>query len=128
MTDIGYVSRVEGTNAFVTLAETEACAECGAKIICKSDSYGGRELKVSNIIGARVGNEVELAESGSILLKISALQYGLPFSGFITGIFTCYFFDPVLPGVASELILFASGFTGALGGGWIGRAEFVLVG
>jgi len=118
--EIGYVSRIEGDSAYVTLAEKEACSDCGANIICKSDSTGGRELKVSNSLGAKVGNEVEISESGIFLFKLSALQYGLPFVGFIACILLAHFFLPPYPGIAVELLLFGSGLLGIVTGGFAG--------
>jgi positive regulator of sigma E activity len=119
MTEPGYVSRVEDGSAYVTLAETTACNECGVRLICRSDRNGGRQLKVSNNLDARVGNEVEVAEAGSFLIMLSVLQYGLPFTGFIAGIFLAYFMQPEWPGVSVEWLLFGSGLGGVFTAGWI---------
>jgi positive regulator of sigma E activity len=115
--DTGFVSRIIGDKAYVKMAAQEACSSCGARIICAPDGPEDRELLLTNTIGAKVGDEVAITESGNQLLKLSVLQYGIPLFGFIAGIFFSAMNGYRLPQVPQELLMFMTGVAGMLTGG-----------
>ena len=45
-------------------------------------------------------------------MKLATLQYGIPLTGFIAGIFLFYFLNPSMGGVPHELIAFGGGLSG----------------
>ena len=110
--ETGVITRLQDGNAIVELNLQPACENCGARVVCVPDTAGKRALKVSNPLHAQVGSRVVIAESSDFLLKVSAIQYGIPFIGFLAGIFLFYFLKVTVPGVADELIYFCGGLAG----------------
>lgn len=106
--DQGRVIAVVGDEVLVTIETGEACERCGARILCSPGGDKNRNLKAKNQIGAAVGDRVTVEESGNLLLKLSALQYGLPLTGFLTGVFTVYLLAPRV----GELLIFGCGLLG----------------
>ena len=85
--ETGIVTDLQNGCALVELNLQAACENCGAKVLCVPDENGKRSLKVSNPVNAQIGERVAISESGDFLLKVSAIQYGIPFIGFLLGIF-----------------------------------------
>jgi len=110
--ETGIVTGISGEIAEVQLNLQPACETCGAKVLCVPDASGKRRLHVNNPLHARVGSKVAIEETGDFLLKLSAIQYGIPFIGFILGILICYSLDVRLAGIAQELLFFLGGLTG----------------
>ena len=110
--ETGIVTDLQNGNAFVELNLQAACENCGAKVLCVPDQNGKRSLKVSNSLHAQIGERVAISESGDFLLKVSAIQYGIPFIGFLLGIFIFYFINLNIAGIPSELIYFIGGMIG----------------
>ena len=110
--ETGIVRELENGQATVELNLQPACETCGAKVVCVPDQQGKRLLKVSNPLHAQVGNRVAISESSDFLLKISMVQYGIPFIGFIAGILICYGLNLNVAGIPQELIQFTGGLLG----------------
>ncbi len=119
--ETGVVTGVQGDEAIVTLNLQQACASCGARILCVPDNTGKRILRVANPLHANVGSRVAIAEQSGFLLKLSALQYGIPFIGFLTGIFLLYFTQVSVASIPPELIMFFGGLIGLFCGAVISR-------
>jgi hypothetical protein len=77
-------------------------------------------IPVLNDLGAKPGDLVELAETSSFLIKLSAIQYGIPGLGFITGLLTGYVLHPQYLAIPLELYQFLLGLGGLILGGYIG--------
>ena len=110
--ETGVVTNLQNGNAIVELNLQPACESCGAKVLCVPDVNGKRALRVSNPLHAQIGNRVAIGESSDFLLKIAAVQYGIPFVGFMLGIFFFYFLNFTINGIAKELIYFTGGLIG----------------
>jgi positive regulator of sigma E activity len=117
----GIVREVIGGYALVELEGQKACKHCGAKVLCLPDGTGKRRIKVLNDKGAAAGQWVLIGESESFLLKVSTIQYGIPFIGFLFGIFLVYIIASPLSGLPFELEMFAAGLAGLFLGGIIAR-------
>jgi len=110
--ETGIVTALDGNNAIVELSMQPECDNCSAKVICLPDQKGKRSLTVSNNMSARVGNQVTIGESSDFLLKLSTLQYGIPFIGFILGILVLYLLNIQISGIAQEFLFFLGGICG----------------
>jgi len=110
--DQGVVTRLENGRAFVSIDEQSACKHCGAKILCAPGQSGERGLMAKNTVDAKVGDYVTVAESGQLLLKISAMQFGLPLLGFLVGIFLLYFTGFNVLSIPPEVWMFLGGLAG----------------
>ena len=107
--EIGVVTALQDNDAIVELLIQESCESCGARIICVPDQSGKRRLRAENSILAEVGTQVNIREKSNFLLKVSFLQYGIPFLGFLSGIFLFYSFDFTINPLPQELIIFSGG-------------------
>jgi positive regulator of sigma E activity len=119
--ETGIVTGVQGEEALVQLNLQEACETCGARVLCVPDSAGKRVLRAANPLHAKVGMRVAVSEQSGFLLKLSMLQYGIPFIGFIAGIFLLYFMPVTVASLPPELILFGGGLAGLFLGALISR-------
>jgi positive regulator of sigma E activity len=117
----GIIRQLDGDYALVELQMQEACERCGARVLCVPDGTGKRSIRVLNDKKAREGQWVEIGESESFLLKISAIQYGIPVIGFLIGIFLVYIVSRPVSGLPFELEMFIAGLAGLFLGGCIGR-------
>ena len=120
-TEKGIVTSVQDNNAIVELSIQDACASCGARMVCIPDNTGKRRLKADNPLNAQVGNRVSITEKSNFLLKISFLQYGIPFIGFITAIFSLYSLEISVILIPVELVYFCGGLMGLVLGALISR-------
>ncbi len=119
LTNIGTVIQVEGDNAVVKLAPQEECKKCGAAILCKPNASADRTMKVKSKLATRIGNEVVISEPDNLLLKIYSMQYGVPFLGFVLGIFALYFLGLSTAPIPDEILMFCGGLLGLVSGGFI---------
>lgn len=119
--EIGIVTALQDKEAIIELSLQESCESCGARFICVPDQSGKRQLRVSNPLNAGLGSQVTITEKSNFLLKVSFLQYGLPFIGFLLGIFLLNEVDLTSLPVPKELILFFGGIVGLFIAGFIAR-------
>jgi positive regulator of sigma E activity len=119
--EIGIVTAIKDNEAIIELSLQESCQSCGARFICVPDQSGKRQLRVSNPLKAGIGNQVTITEKSNFLLKVSFLQYGIPFIGFLLSIFVLNLFDFSTIPLPKELILFFGGLGGLLVAGAIAR-------
>jgi positive regulator of sigma E activity len=117
----GFVRELDGNYAVVELSIQEACEHCGARVLCIPNGSGKHRIRVLNDKGAREGQWVEIGESESFLLKVSAIQYGIPFLGFLTGIFLVYGIAKPVSALPIEVEMFIAGLAGLFLGGYIGH-------
>ncbi len=76
-------------------------------------------MPARNPLGAEVGQNVLVTESGELLLKLTMIQYGLPLIGFLIGIFGFNFWGVTLFGMPAELFSFVGGLLGLVLGGLV---------
>lgn len=86
MLDQGRVVKVERDLAGVEFAQSSACAKCGA---CHQAASGKMITEAENLIGARVGDLVEVEISQAALTYFPLIAFGTPilflFLGLILG-------------------------------------------
>jgi sigma-E factor negative regulatory protein RseC len=112
--ETGFVTSIQDSDAIVELSIQESCESCGARLVCVPDQSGKRRLRAANPIGAKVGSQVNITEKSNFLLKVSFLQYGIPFLGFLLGIFLLYATDLSMIPIPQELVIFLGGITGMM--------------
>jgi positive regulator of sigma E activity len=119
--EVGIVTGLQNNEAIVELSLQESCDSCGARFICVPDQSGKRQLRVSNSLNATIGNHVAISEKSNFLLKVSFLQYGIPFIGFLIAAFLVNTMDLSAIPVRRELIIFLGGLAGLFICGFIAR-------
>ena len=112
--EVGVVTALQDDDAIVELSIQESCESCGARMVCVADQSGKRRLRAANTIRAGVGSQVNITEKSNFLLKVSFLQYGIPFLGFLLGIFLLYATDLTMIPVPEELVIFLGGIAGMM--------------
>jgi len=112
--EVGVVTALQDNDAIVELSIQESCESCGARIVCVADQSGKRQLRASNPLKAGIGNQVNITEKSNFLLKVSFIQYGIPFLGFLIGIFLLYKTDFSAIPVPQELLMFLGGLAGMM--------------
>lgn len=112
--EIGVVTELHDDDAIVELSIQESCESCGARMVCVADQSGKRKLRAANPFRAEVGSQVNIIEKSNFLLKVSLLQYGIPFLGFLLGIFFLNSTDLSIIPVPQELVLFLGGIAGMM--------------
>lgn len=112
--EIGIVTAIRDNDAIVELSIEKSCESCGARLVCMPDQNGKRRLKAANPLKAEIGSKVTITEQGNFLLKVSFLQYGIPFLGFLVGIFLLYSSDFSVNKIPQELLIFLGGIAGMM--------------
>ncbi len=110
--EIGTVIEILGNEAVIELNPQPACESCGARLVCVPDGSGKRISKVENTINAKIGQNVKIFEKSNMILKLSFLQYVLPITGFISGVFLIHFLNLDYNFALSDLIKFIGGIIG----------------
>jgi positive regulator of sigma E activity len=119
--EIGIITALEDDDAIVELSIQESCESCGARMVCVPDQSGKRRLRAANPIKAEIGSQVSITEKSNFLLKVSFFQYGIPFLGFLLGIFLLHSLDLSIIPVPQELMLFLGGIGGMMVAALISR-------
>ena len=113
----GVVTQVMADKAIVKLVRSESCDKCAARIICRLGDGDSREMLAFNPVQAAVGDHVEISETGNLLLILSLLQFGVPLSGLILGVFTVYWLQPGSSFLSKEVLMSMGGLIGLILGG-----------
>ena len=86
------VTRIEGDSAFVQTELPGSCGSdncgtqgCGSAMLMRIFSQRPRALRVSNTVGARVGDHVIVGLSEADFLRSALLGYGGPLAAFVIG-------------------------------------------
>ena len=117
--EIGFVSKIINDKALIRLIETDACDECKAKILCKPNITGIREVTALNKAQAQIGERVRIVESGNLLLIFSFFQFAVPLLGLLSGIFLAHGLQFSFPGLPAEVTLALFGLLGLITGGFV---------
>jgi sigma-E factor negative regulatory protein RseC len=113
----GHVVRTEGEFAWVETRQQSACGSCSAKSGCGTSALESlfnrspNNLKVANIIHARVGQHVTLGLSEGGLVKSALLVYMTPLLGLFLGAGLMKYIAP-----HSEFLVICAAGVGLLGG------------
>lgn len=112
--ETGIVTEIIGEDVLVELSHNNACESCGARVVCTPDNNGKRIFKAENSINARIGQQVKIDENSSLILKITAMQYGIPLFGFIFGLIISFIFNLRFKPLPVELIQFGCALQGLI--------------
>lgn len=80
------VIAIEGDEAIVSGRRANSCGDCAGKASCSTlGSWKDRfvEMRVKNLIHARIGDEVLLELPDAVLLRVAFRLYGLPMLAFV---------------------------------------------
>jgi|GEM_PF-3264806 len=119
----GKVETLEGKNAIILMLPQRAPSRYSLPIFPVMPLKTRNEpvrIPVPNTLRAKPGDLIELTETSSFLIKLSAIQYGIPGIGFIGGLLTGYFFHPQTLPFPLELYQFLLGLGGLIFGGFFG--------
>ncbi len=110
---IGKIIALDNNYALLEVKESEVCESCHSKSICTSGNEGMRTLRLENNLNVKVGDTVAYQTSSHGQLLVTAMQYGLPLIGFLSGIFSGYYlFDDSIFGMPKEIGEFLFGLIG----------------
>ena len=119
----GKVVSIEGDNAIILMLPQRSPTRYSLPIFpvmpLKSRNEPVR-IPVPNTMNLKPGDLVELTETSSFLIKLSAIQYGIPGIGFIGGLVAGYFFHPQSLPFPLEVYQFLLGLGGLILGGFTG--------
>ena len=117
--EFGFISSISNGSALVRLVESDSCSQCKAKILCRPNTKGIREITVFNKIQAQVGDKVRVVETGNLLLLLSFFQFAVPLLGLLGGIFLAYGLQVSFLMFPDELTMALSGLLGLIIGGFV---------
>lgn len=119
----GKVVYIEGENAIILMLPQRSPSRYSLPIFpvmpLKSRNEPVR-IPVPNTMNLKPGDLVELTETSSFLIKLSAIQYGIPGIGFIGGLVAGYFFHPQSIPFPLEVYQFLLGLGGLILTGFTG--------
>src|SRR5690606_39112889 len=90
----GRVIATNGEEAWIQTLQQSACNTCSAQKACGQKLLNtvtagrAQQLKVANVLGVRVGDEVVVGIPESALLKASVILYLIPLLGMMAGAMT----------------------------------------
>jgi len=119
--ETGTIVRTENDLAHVLVKAGDQCKSCGARVLCSPNASEERIIVAHNSIDASVDDNVVIEEIRALTLKLSFLQYGIPFLGFLFGLIIMFVLFPNPKLLPEEIIQFAGGIIGVLIGGWLAR-------
>jgi sigma-E factor negative regulatory protein RseC len=81
-TEVGIVTKINGhasQTAWVRTSQSSACKSCSSRHSCSQDSQGKeREVEAINLVGAEVGDRIQISIETGSLLKATFLLYVFP--------------------------------------------------
>ena len=101
-TDRGLVLSRHGDMAMVRLQPHDACASCSLTQFCVGSKETSPTIKAIAPSGVVQGDLVEVSLDDSIILKATAIIYGLPLAAFLAGVSGGYAFSS-LAGLSGNL-------------------------
>jgi sigma-E factor negative regulatory protein RseC len=83
MRDQGIVFKVDNNLAWIEFSSSAACAQCG---ICRPGASGKMAVEAENLLGAKVGEKVEVEISPVITTLFPLIAFGVPVILFFIGL------------------------------------------
>ncbi len=81
------VVKIVGRRAEVVVDRQEACGSCQTADLCQAFGQRGEtKAMVDNLVGAQVGQEVEIASARDLGLRAAAMVYLVPAAFFVGGV------------------------------------------
>jgi sigma-E factor negative regulatory protein RseC len=88
-TEEGIVTRIGGHalhTAWVKTSQSSACKSCSSRHSCSADTKGQeREVEAINVVGAKVGDRIQISIKTGSLLKATFLLYIFPVISMLCG-------------------------------------------
>ena len=99
----GYVEKTQDDWAWIVTQRRAGCGHCGQKGYCQMFDGGDKMVvKAKNVLGAKMGDEVEIYLSSKKRLKGLFIIYILPVLGLLSGAFLGHGIAPLL-GLSEEV-------------------------
>ncbi|MHB8071451.1 MAG: SoxR reducing system RseC family protein [Candidatus Cryosericum sp.] len=89
-TDTGIVMSRQGDTVSVVVQSHEECASCSLAQFCVSSKNPGSTVAAAAPFDVSPGDLVEISMDDSLILKVSAIMYGVPLVAFLAGVFGGY--------------------------------------
>jgi sigma-E factor negative regulatory protein RseC len=89
-TDTGIVISRQGDTVSVVVQSREACASCSLAQFCVSSKNPESTVTAAAPLDVFPGDLVEISMDDSLILKVSAIMYGVPLVAFLAGVFSGY--------------------------------------
>lgn len=109
MLDRGRVVKIESNLAWVEFAQSLECAHCGA---CHLGTSGKMISEAENVIGAKVGDLVEVEISPAVTTLFPLIGFGIPVFFLFIGIILGSFVSETM-GIILGAVLLGCGFFAA---------------
>ncbi len=112
-TDQGIVMTRQGSTVSVMLQPQQGCVSCSLSRLCTENRRHENPSVLATASADIVpGDLVEVTIDDSLILKVSAIMYGIPLLAFLAGIFGGYGFSSLtgLQGDLATAVPVASGF------------------
>ena len=90
MTEQGVVISIDRDEALVEFSQSESCPSCAARHNCSQESGKKRKLRVSNTVGAGIGDTVEVSVSSQRFVFAAMLLWVVPILSLFVGYFAIY--------------------------------------
>jgi sigma-E factor negative regulatory protein RseC len=92
--EVGTVIETSGGTAKVLVKRNSACDHCPSRSCCTSLGGDLKRVDVSNVIGAKEGQQVKIGISPKTVLKASFILYMIPILALIIGVMLGNFLGP----------------------------------
>jgi sigma-E factor negative regulatory protein RseC len=92
--EVGTVLKTGGSAAAVLVKRNAACDHCPSRSCCTSLGGDLKRVDVSNVIGAKEGQQVKIGISPKTVLKASFILYMVPILALIIGVMLGNFLGP----------------------------------
>ena len=90
MTEQGVVIGIDSDEAFVEFSPNENCSACAARHNCSQEIGKKRKLRVSNTVGAGIGDTVEVSVSSQRFVFAAMLLWVVPIFSLFVGYFAIF--------------------------------------
>lgn len=115
----GVVERVKGGKALLRIERTSACATCESRGSCEMGPGKKMMVEVTNDLGARTGDRVEVSVPTGSILKLSLLVYLFPILSLIAGAYA--------GGECAQRLAFDTTLVSIFGGGMMAAIAFIVL-
>lgn len=122
-TDQGFVVERRGNIVTVRIQPQEGCSSCALSEFCVGSKQDSPTVKATASDDIKQGDAVEVTLDGSLLLRATAIMYGIPLLAFLAGVLVGYLWAAVaaMSTTLSMVLPVAGGFLMLIPGVFISR-------
>ena len=109
----GFIQGIEHGRVQIVFHTTDACEDCGLKVVCAPGNDRQRILSLPDPGGLSLNQSVRIEEQGNLELQLALAQFGIPLVLFLAGLFLGYYL-PFSTAIPAELQAALVAFVGLL--------------